>query len=73
MSEADTCRQYITPALQKAGWDSVPHYIRHEEYFTDGRLMPVGDGYGQAERIVVLSRITNENLHLEKRGNNATN
>ncbi len=44
MSEADTCRQYITPALQAAGWEVPPHYLREQEYFTDGRLLPVGDG-----------------------------
>ncbi|MBN1876894.1 MAG: DEAD/DEAH box helicase family protein [Anaerolineae bacterium] len=44
MSEADTCRQYITPAIQAAGWEVPPHYIREQEYFTDGRLLPVGDG-----------------------------
>ena len=43
MSEADTCREYITPALQHVGWEKVPHYIRQEEY-TSGRLIPVGDG-----------------------------
>ncbi len=44
MSEADTCRKYITPVLQAAGWEKPPHYIREQEYFTDGRLLPVGDG-----------------------------
>ncbi len=44
MSEADTCRAYITPALRSAGWEEPPHYIREEEFFTDGRLLPVGDG-----------------------------
>ncbi|MDX9954577.1 MAG: DEAD/DEAH box helicase family protein [Anaerolineae bacterium] len=44
MSEADTCRKYITPALHSAGWENPPHDIREQEYFTDGRLLPVGDG-----------------------------
>jgi len=44
MSEADTCRKYITPALQTAGWEKPPHYIAQEHTFTDGRLLPVGDG-----------------------------
>ena len=44
MSEADTCREYITPALRSGGWEEPPHYIRQEEYFTDGRLLPIGDG-----------------------------
>jgi type I site-specific restriction endonuclease len=44
MSEADTCRKYITPALQGAGWENPPHDIREQEYFTAGRLLPIGDG-----------------------------
>lgn len=44
MSEADTCRKYITPALQNAGWENPPHDIREQEYFTAGRLLPIGDG-----------------------------
>ncbi len=44
MSEADTCRTYITPALVEAGWERPPHFLRQEEYFTDGRMIPVGDG-----------------------------
>jgi type I restriction enzyme, R subunit len=44
MSEADTSRTYITPALQEAGWEKPPHFLNQEEYFTDGRLLPVGDG-----------------------------
>jgi len=42
-TEADTCRKYITPALQAAGWDDPPHYIAQERTFTDGRIVPVGD------------------------------
>jgi type I site-specific restriction endonuclease len=49
MSEADTCREYITPALRDTGWDKPPHFLRQEEYFTDGRMMPWGDG-GRAPR-----------------------
>jgi type I restriction enzyme, R subunit len=44
MSEADTCRIHITPALQTAGWEKPPHYLAQEHTFTDGRLLPVGDG-----------------------------
>ncbi len=44
MSEADTCRKYVTPALREAGWEKPPHYLAQEAYFTDGRLLPVGDG-----------------------------
>ncbi|MEE9617233.1 MAG: type I restriction enzyme HsdR N-terminal domain-containing protein, partial [Anaerolineae bacterium] len=42
-TEADTCRKYITPALQVAGWDDSPHSIAEQRTFTDGRIVPVGD------------------------------
>ena len=42
-TEADTCRKYITPALQVAGWDDPPHSIAEQRTFTDGRIVPVGD------------------------------
>jgi type I restriction enzyme, R subunit len=45
--EADTCRKYIVPALQKAGWDTAPHAINEQRTFTDGRVMFVG---GQPKR-----------------------
>lgn len=39
LSEADTCRKFVVPALQAAGWDDDPHSI------TDGRIVPVGKGF----------------------------
>jgi type I restriction enzyme R subunit len=42
-TEADTCREHITPALQEAGWDTPPHSIAEQRTFTDGRIVPVGD------------------------------
>ncbi len=27
MTEADTCRKFVVPLLQKAGWDNDPHSI----------------------------------------------
>jgi type I site-specific restriction endonuclease len=42
-TEADTCRKYITPALQAAGWDDPPHSIAEQRTFTDGRIVPVGE------------------------------
>ena len=42
-TEADTCRRFITPALQSAGWDDSPHSIAQERTFTDGRIVPTGD------------------------------
>lgn len=42
LTEADTCRRFVTPALQRAGWDSEPHAILEQRTFTDGRIVPVG-------------------------------
>lgn len=41
-NEADTCRRYVDPKLQAAGWDADPHTIREQIYFTDGRIVPTG-------------------------------
>lgn len=45
LNEADTCRIFVTPALQSAGWGS-PHWrIAEQNYFTDGQIVLVGDGH----------------------------
>lgn len=44
-SEADTCRKYVVPALQRAGWDDDPHSIAEQRTITDGRIIPVGSGF----------------------------
>lgn len=41
-TEADTCRKLITPALKTAGWESAPHLIAEQHYFTDGRIVLAG-------------------------------
>lgn len=41
-TEADTCRKFIVPKLQAAGWDGAPHAINEQRTFTDGRVMIVG-------------------------------
>ena len=41
-TEADTCRQFVVPKLQKAGWDDAPHAINEQRTFTDGRVLFVG-------------------------------
>ncbi len=38
LSEADTCRLYVTPKLQAAGWDQEPYLLREQVTFTDGRI-----------------------------------
>lgn len=41
LSEADTCRIHITPALIDAGWDSH-NQIAEQRTFTDGRVITAG-------------------------------
>ena len=46
-TEADTCRKFVVPGLQAAGWDNAPHAINEQRTFTDGRVIFVG---GRARR-----------------------
>jgi type I restriction enzyme R subunit len=41
LSERDICTKYITPAIEKAGWD-VHAQIREEVSFTKGRIIVRG-------------------------------
>ncbi|MCB0810745.1 MAG: DEAD/DEAH box helicase family protein, partial [Flavobacteriales bacterium] len=45
MNEADTCRKFVVPKLQGAGWDVEPHSIAEQRTITDGRIVPVGKGF----------------------------
>lgn len=44
MNEADTCRKYIVPLLQAAGWENAPYSIAEQRIFTNskGRIRVVG-------------------------------
>lgn len=44
-NEADTCRKFVVPKLQAAGWDNDPHSIAEQRTITDGRVVPVGKGF----------------------------
>jgi type I restriction enzyme, R subunit len=44
-TEADTCRKFVVPKLQAAGWDNEPHSIAEQRTITDGRVVPVGKGF----------------------------
>ena len=46
-TEADTCRLFVVPRLQAAGWDTAPHAIQEQRSFTDGRVVFVS---GQPRR-----------------------
>lgn len=41
-NEADTCRRYVVPRLQNAGWENDPHRISEQVTFTDGRIVVAG-------------------------------
>jgi type I restriction enzyme R subunit len=41
-SEADTCRKFVVPRLQPAGWDNEPHRLNEQVTFTDGRIIVTG-------------------------------
>lgn len=41
-NEADTCRKFVVPKLQSAGWDEEPYCINEQKTFTDGRIIVTG-------------------------------
>lgn len=42
ITEADTCREFVTPRLVEAGWGTAPHVIGEQRAFTDGRIIVTG-------------------------------
>jgi len=42
LSERDICTKYITPAIEKAGWDKMTQYLE-EVSFTDGKIYVRGN------------------------------
>lgn len=50
LNEADTCRVYVTPRLQEAGWGESPHVINEQMTFTDGRIVVQGHVGRRGER-----------------------
>ena len=44
MNEADTCRTYVVPKLQAAGWENAPYSIAEQRFFTNpmGRIRIIG-------------------------------
>lgn len=47
ITEADTCREFVTPRLVEAGWGNAPHAIGEQRTFTNGRIIVAG---GKARR-----------------------
>jgi type I restriction enzyme R subunit len=42
MTEADTCREFVTPKLVEAGWGNAPFSIGEQRSFTNGRIIVTG-------------------------------
>lgn len=61
-TEADTCRKFVVPKLQAAGWDDDPHSIAEQHSITDGRIVPVGKGFIRKppKRVDYLLRYTRD-------------
>ena len=49
LSERDICTKFITPALQKAGWD-LQKQILEEVFFTDGKIYVRGKLTARGDR-----------------------
>ena len=47
-TEADTCRKYVVPKLQAAGWDTEPHSIAEQRHF---HRWPDRRGWDQGKRL----------------------
>src|SRR5258706_2372698 len=62
MNEADTCRTFVVPQLQAAGWENDPHSIAEQRTITDGRIIPVGKGFLRKppKRVDYLLRYTRD-------------
>lgn len=61
-NEADTCRKFVVPKLQAAGWDNDPCSIAEQRTVTDGRVIPVGKGFVRKppKRVDYLLRYTRD-------------
>ncbi len=73
LSERDICTQYITPALQHAGWDLYTQ-VREEVTFTKGRVIVRGKlvSRGQTKRAdYILSHKPNLPLAIIEAKDNA--
>jgi type I restriction enzyme R subunit len=39
-NEANTCRNYVEPKLNQAGWNTEPYDYYEQYYFTNGKIRP---------------------------------
>jgi type I restriction enzyme R subunit len=42
MTEAHTCREFVTPRIAQAGWSDAPFAVREQRTFTNGRIFVAG-------------------------------
>lgn len=50
LTEADTCREFVTPLLQHAGWGHAPHTIGEQHVITAGRILLLGGKVRRAKQ-----------------------
>src|ERR1035437_7028067 len=62
ISEADTCRKYITPKIMAAGWDQQPNSFTEQKTITDGRIILSGNHAhrGPQKRVDYLLQLQND-------------
>ncbi len=62
IGEADTCRKYVEPLLNAAGWDDPPRSYTEQVYFTDGRIVVMGSRVRRrpGKRVDYLLRLTRD-------------
>lgn len=49
LSERDICSKYITPSIEKAGWD-LETQVREDVFFTAGRIYVKGKLYTRGKK-----------------------
>jgi type I restriction enzyme R subunit len=49
-NEANTCRKYVEPKLNQAGWNTAPYDYYEQYYFTNGKIRPKNQGQPRGKR-----------------------
>jgi type I restriction enzyme R subunit len=59
MTEADTCRELVTPRLVEAGWGAAESVIGKQHSFTNGPIIVAGGKVrrGKQRRAELLTRV----------------
>lgn len=56
LSERDICTKFITPAIEKAGWDKMTQYLE-EVSFTDGKIYVRGKMAARGEKKGLITSV----------------